>query len=394
MKRIKLISLLLCAALVLTFAGCAADPVGTEPTTQSTTQAAITETTEETTVPSYTDPSVTYHAPMFAISMPAVTETSKASDGETLFEYTYQTMTLSLPEAMVADEIYLDLLNRQDAFHNSAEDLLSAAAAAYTGQEEWQPHSLSVAYQPKRFDEMVLSFLVKESIFDGYTRSNSTQTSVTYDLLTGNALDIRDILVADYSADELVDLIVAGLGEYEKQEMLFPDYAQLISDMFFSNRPVENWYFSQEGLCFFFNPYEIGPSSSGTLLATVAYDTLGGLLKDGYFPNEAVSFNGAPKVEDFDSANTGDISNFAELILDEKGKQVLLYAQGTMLNVRIETGSWSKDTGISFYPDATVFAATAISKGDAVMIQCSDLSALRLSYESQGQVYQVSLPRS
>ena len=99
MKQIKLISLLLCAALVLTLAGCAADPVGTEPTTQSTTQATITETTEEPTVPSSTDPSVTYHAPMFAISMPAVTETSKASDGETLFEYIYQTMTLSLPEA-------------------------------------------------------------------------------------------------------------------------------------------------------------------------------------------------------------------------------------------------------------------------------------------------------
>ncbi len=390
MKERKMISILLCAALVLCLVGCTEEPIATTAATQPTTQETTLETTTETTVPSYNDPSVAYHAPMSSVALPIVTESSKASDGATLFTYTHQNMTLFLPEAPVADEIYLDFLNRMDTANAAAQNLQTAAASAYTGQADWAPYSLRVLYQPMRFDEVVLSFLVSEAIFDANTRGNSTNLSVTYDLLTGQALGIREILVADYSAEDLVDLIVAGLAEYEKQEMLFPDYAQLISDMFFTNRPVENWYFDPDGLCFFFNPYEIAPYSSGIIVCTIPYDALGGLLKDSYFPAEAVSFTGTPKTVNFNAANTENISNFAELVLDESGKEWLLYAEGTLLNVRIETGSWSENTGISFYPETTVFAATAISKGDAVMIQCEDISDLRLTYEAQGQI--VSVP--
>lgn len=393
MKRIKMISILLCAALVLSLAGCGVEPIATtaatQPSTQETTAKTTTEATTVTTVSSYNDPSVTYHAPMSAISMPVMTESAQAADGTTLLTYTRQSLTLFLQEALVADEIFLDYQNRLDVFNASAIELHNAAISAYTGQKDWEPYSLNVQYQPKRFDEVVLSFLVSESIFDGNTRGNCTNMSVTYDLLTGKALGIRDILITDYSADDLVDLIVQGLSEYEKQEMLFPDYAQLISDMFSTNRPVENWYFTQEGLCFFFNPYEIAPYSSGTLISTVPYDTLGSLLKDGYFPAEAVSFSGVPKVEKFSAANTENITTFAELILDANGQEVLLRAEGTLLNARIESGSWNEGTK-TFSPEATVFATTVISGGDGVLIQCGNFD-LRLTYEDQGQLQQFLL---
>ena len=178
-------------------------------------------------------------------------------------------------------------------------------------------------------------------------------------------------------------LIVNGLAQYEADEVLFPDYAQLIADMFSTNRPVENWYFAPDGLCFFFNPYEIAPYSAGLIVSKVPYDTLSGLLKDAYFPAEAVSFAGTPKVVDFNQANTEEINNFAELILDTDGKEVLLYAEGTLLNVRIETGTWSEGSK-EFTSTATVFAASSISKGDAVLIQyCGDLF---ITYEAQGEL--------
>ncbi len=390
MKERKIISVLLCAALLVAIAGCTQAPAPTTTaTTQPSTQETTQETTAETTLPGYTDPSVTYHAPMSAVSLPVTQETDKAADGATRFVYIHQDMTLSLQEGAVADEIILDFLNRMDASNGAAQDLQAAAAAAYTGQNDWEPHSFSVLYQPMRFDEMVLSFFGTESIFDGNNRGNSANLSVTYDLLTGKSLGIRDILVADYSAEDLVALIVQGLSEYEEQELLFPDYAELISDMFFTNRPVENWYFTQEGLCFYFSPYEIAPYSSGTILSIIPYDALGGLLKDSYFPAESVSFSGTPVLKDFAADESFD--HFAELILQNDGSKKLLYAEGTLLNVRIETGSWSEYTGISFYPEATVFAASSISKGDAVLIQCDDLSNLRLTYESQDQIVSVPL---
>lgn len=389
MKQIKMISLLLCAGMIMSLAGCAGSPephtAATQPTVQKATQETTLETTAETTVPSYTDPTVTYHAPMAAVALPAVTETSNANDGTPLFTYSYQNMSLFLQDAPVAEDIYLDFLNRLDACHTSAIDLHSSAASAYTGQDDWTPYSLRVQYQPMRFDEMVMSLFASESIFDGNIRGNSTNFSVTYDLLTGKALNIRDIMVADYSAEDLIDLIVAGLAQYEKEELLFPDYATLISDMFYTNRPVENWYFSQDGLCFFFSPYAIAPYSSGMLISTVPYDALSGLLKDGYFPSEAVTFAGTPKVMDFSAASTDNYSAFAELILSDGGKELLLCAEGTLLNVRIETGTWFEGSK-EFTPEATVFAATAISSGDAVMIQVGSVD-LRLTYESQGQIH-------
>ena len=388
MKQIKIITILLCAALVLALTGCNSEPNPTA--TQVTTQDTTAVTNAETTVPGYTDPSVVYHTPMAAVALPILTESSKTDDGTTLLTYTYQDMALLLPEALVADDIYVDFLNRLDAVHNTARRLHTAAVSDYAGQDDWQPHSVQVLYQPMRFDEVILSFFVSESIYDGNTRGNSTNISVSYDLLTGQALGIQDILVADYSAENLVDLIVAGLSEYEKQEMLFPDYATLISDMFSTNRPVENWYFAQDGLCFFFNHYEIAPYSSGTIVSKIPYDALGGLLKDSYFPGETVSFTGTPKIVDFSEANAEGISNFAELILDPKGKEFLLYAEGTLLNVRIETGTWSEGSK-EFTSECTVFAATAISKGDGVIIHSGDIGDLRLTYESQGQVHQFFL---
>ena len=391
MKRMKLIALLLCAALILTLNACSAEPVETTSATQPTTQATTEPTTVQTTVSDYVDPSVTYHAPMSAVSMPAVTQTSQAADGTTLFTYTYQDMVLFLQDALVADSIVLDHLNRRDDYNASAADLQRSAEAAYSGREGWMPYSLKVQYQPMRFDEITLSFLVTESIFDANTRGNNANISVNYDLLTGKALGIRDILVAEYSAEDLVKLIVQGLSEYEKQELLFPDYEQLISDMFFTNRPFENWYFAQDGLCFFFNPYEIAPYSSGIVTSKVSYDSLGGLLKDNYFPAETVTFAGTPTIQDFATANKDNVTNFSELILDANGKEHLLQADGTLLNVRIETGSWSAGENPYYIPEACVFAATAISKGDAVLIQCDDLSNLLLTYETNGQLWSVPL---
>lgn len=392
MKERKIICLFLCAALFIALAGCTGNPAATTVTTeqtQPTTQETTTETTAETTV-GYIDPSVTYHAPMAAVSLPTTVESSKTSNGTTLFTYTYQTMNLSLQDAMVADEILVEQLNQLDDANASARALQAAAEAAYAGQENWESYSFHLLYQPMRFDEMVLSLFATESIFDGNNRGNSANLSVTYDLLTGKPLGIRDVLVADYSAEDLVELIVQGLSEYEKQELLFPDYRELISDMFFTNRPVENWYFTQEGLCFYFSPYEIAPYSSGTLVSSVPYESLSGLLKDSYFPAENVSFSGTPIVKDFTTADMDNISRFAELILEKNAPQKLLYAEGTLLNVRIESGAWSAD-GSEFTPQACVFAATAISKGDAVMIQCDDLSDLCLTYEAQGQVVSVPL---
>ena len=132
----KIICLLLVCVVL---AGCSILPEPTTEATSPSTQETTLETTAETTVPEYTDPSVVYHAPMSAVSMPVVTETNNAADGTPLFTYTYQNLNLFLQEAPVADKIFLDFQNQLDGFHSFARNLNQAAAAAYTGMTDWAP---------------------------------------------------------------------------------------------------------------------------------------------------------------------------------------------------------------------------------------------------------------
>lgn len=390
----KLICLALFVTMIATLPACHNNtqeiiPTTTESTVPSSAHPTM-EATVEATIPNNTIPSVTYHAPMTAVSVPLITETSYTKDGMILFSYTRQSMSLILQDPDVADDIIVDFLNRIDSCNATAKSMQSSAAA-YTGTDS-EPAFCRLVYSPIRLDEMVMSFYGTEATFDGRSRATASNLSVTYDLLTGNVLGLRDILSANYSATTLVELITEGLTQYAEDETLYPDYNDLLTDMFSTNTPVETWYFSQTGLCFYFNPYDIAPYSAGTIVSEIPYEKLGGLLKDEYFPAESVIFRGDPVLTDFNVNDTGKFRQFAELILHNNGQEKLLYADGTMLNVRISSGTWSAD-GKEFMSEAILFAASALSAGDALLIQAqeSDLVNLCLIYETQGVTQQVPL---
>ena len=58
---------------------------------------------------------------LLSVSVPAVTETSSADDGTIIFQYTYQHMSLILPDAAVANKIIIDFLNRVDTTQDTAD---------------------------------------------------------------------------------------------------------------------------------------------------------------------------------------------------------------------------------------------------------------------------------
>ncbi len=378
--------LLLCTVCVLAVLFCAACsfivPDQTQQTSQPTTQATTEATVESTTPPTY---DVTYRAPLAAISLPAISEQTLAEDGRLIFTYTYQDISLVIQEAEIAETIAIDFLNRTDFANTAAHTVAQAAQTAYDGTADWEPFFYSSTFVPKRLDQSVLSLYGTETSYDGAPRSTSTNTAVSYDLLTGNALTLKDILESDFSADALIRLIVNALSELASQDILFADYEYVITELFSTNTPAENWYFTSEGLCFFFTPYEIAPYNAGTVLAQIPYSALTGLLKDQYFPAELPELSGEPVVEDFTQADLSRFTQFADAVLDEEGDEYLLSSNGALTNLRLEMGTYSAD-GV-FTAEHTVFAAATVCTGDAVMIQATadTADALWLTYESQGK---------
>ncbi len=383
----KTVSIFLGLALLLGMMGCSEDqsqatvpttePAGTEPVQTLPTES------EETTAP--TVPAVQYQVPLIAAATAPITEHFSAGDGTALLHYTYQDLMLTLPDPQVADAIVMDYLNLMDPASSTTEKVLRDAKQAYKETEDWSAYEFNRLLHPMRLDSAVLSFYGTQTLYSDSSHGTSAGISVTYDLVTGQQLSLKQILQEDFSADQLAQLITAALSSAADEGILYSDYAYVIAEMFSSNTPVESWYFSGRGLCFYFAPYEIAPYSAGTLVAEVPYDFLTDLLKDEYFPVEEIELSGSLVLIEFENADLADFTQFAELILDSTGKEYILSAVGTVKDLRVEYGQWQQDG--SFIPTSTVFSSATLCQGDALVLQLSEdsLSQLRISYESAGE---------
>jgi len=387
----KTTAVLLSISLLLVFAGCMKQPPAptNEPTIVPTIPAATDTVPTEATLS--TQPPVTFDGPLLAFSAPLVSEEYRAADGSLVFTYTYQDISLILEDPQIADAVVIDYLNLIDYENSSAKHTLSDAKEAYTGGTDWIPYSFSMLFSPVRFDAGILSLYGTQVLYNGNIRPTTADTAVNYDLLSGRQLELKDVLVDGFSADTLCELICDALQEMENQGMLYSDYAYVISELFSTNRPVETWYFSDNGLCFFFAPYEIAPYSAGTIIAEIPYAELTDLLKEAYFPEEKIDLSGAVYLELFQDAELSQVAQFAELVIDETGSKYLLRTDGCLQNVRIEIGSQLE--GEDFLVDTTVFAALTLCSSDGLMIQFPlDMpQSLRLSYEDNGQPVSLDL---
>lgn len=358
----KILSILLCAAMLLT-AGCTKSPAATTEPSKSTVQTAPSELdpTEQAALP------VPLEMPLLALTAPVVTQVHRAADGTTLFTYDCQSFDLTLEDPQIAETIVIDLLNLTDFENAAVQSILSEAKAAYTKQADWVPYGFSTLYSPKRFDANILSLYGSQRIQSGALHSSSAAVSVTYDLFSGRRLTLTDILKKSYSADTLSQLISDSLQTLAQQGMLYSDYAYVISELFTTNKPSDSWFFSEKGLCFYFAPYEIAPYSAGTVIAEVPYSALTALLRDEYFPAEQVASAGTLHRLPFAGTDLTGFTEFSELILDEQGVKHLIYPDGILQNVRVTSGTWLHDG--TFREETTLFAAASLCSGDALVLQ-------------------------
>ncbi len=374
MKRYIAIFLALC--LILITAGCKKQdfPAETVSTTAPTTQTIVDD--------NYTVEQI----PMVAVSLPAVTQTDYASDGEAVFHYSYQNISLIVPDPEVADKVILDFLNRTD-FQEQADQLLIAAQNAYEADKQyWHPYTVQINYTPMRVDQAVLSLTGYQAVHTGEVHPVTNYNSYNYDILTGEILHLSDILSPDVKMDGIAGMVTDILAQQEKDIYISAGYSETVFDRF--TKPVDDdwdWYFSNDGLCFYFEPYDIAPYGSGVITARIPYDSLSGILKDEYFPREADVVKGEVAGMVFAEELT-QFTQLAEIVVNKGSDKVLLYTNGHVQNLRIISGSWSADAK-NFTAENTIFATDNLTPGDAIMVEANlsgSLPELMLQYDSNG----------
>lgn len=384
MKRTISFILALCFCILLT--ACGSDP---EPTTVPTTEPAANPTAQPSADP--TDPSapettaptvaeVIHDLPMTAISITEETEVTNGAEGTAVFEYTYQNIRLVLPDADMSMSVNLDILNRIDATRTAATELMNDAVSA---APEY-PYSYTILYEPMRLDTTVLSLFGVQNIYSGGSALHSGH-GLTYDLTTGKALTLEDVLASGVTADVICPLVIEALAALPEEYYLFSDYATTVEDRFSGDFLAdESWHLSEDGLCFTFAPYEVAPNSTGFVHAVIPYEKLTGILNDAWFPPERITPNGGLEVLSFSQEDTARFEQFAELYLDKEGGSYLLHSTGLIYDVVIESGFWNTDSTV-FTPERTVFAANSLVSSDAVMIQTDipdSLPNLRITYSA------------
>ena len=387
MKRISRI--ILACMLLLTLTGCFDNPIQPLPTAPSAaTQPNVTTSTQPTV---QTDPTQIQEQEPFpysftAVSMPIYVDTHMAADGKAIFQYIYQTLELVSQDPEVSRQVILDYLNANDFSGSAAEEIYHAAQNAYTGQEEWQKYLYATRFDIPRIDQSILCLYGMSNYFDGAPQSGSVAHSMTFDLLHGQVLTLRQLLVPDFDSGRLCELILEGF-QPEATEFFCTDYAYVIYDLFSTNIPINNWYLSDDGLCFYFNPGEIAPYSEDIPVSTVPYTALGGILQDAYFPPEIISYSGTPTLKKQDTSITPEFDSLAELILAEDAQYYCLQTAGTVTNLKLLSGYWENDT--IFVPEATIFAAQALTDHTALLISCTDdaLDKICIQYTSSGEEY-------
>lgn len=378
----KIIFVLLCICLLLSISACSRQ--NENDMSVSTTNTTSPQASSDVQAGADLDVPVAQQ-PMVSVSLPMQTDLSLAEDGEILLQYHHQYMALTLADPEVAHAITLEFLNRIDETAAAKDSLLAAAEQAYAAaSKNWNPHQYIVEYIPQRIDNGVLSLLGCDARFSG-AHMEKIYTSVNYSMVTGRTLSLYNILNNRSDTDKLCSLVNEVLSARATELYLFEDYETTVKQHF-SAGINDAWYFSANGLCFFFSPYDIAPYSSGVVAAEIPYEKLTGILKDEYFPPERATAAGEIALLPFSAENQKRFTKFSELILETDADKFLLYTDKSAYDITIEYGTLSSSD--LFHREYTCFALSSLTPGDAVTVEAklTGNACLHLRYYSGDKI--------
>lgn len=306
-------------------------------------------------------------------------EELKSGDGTTYYRQSLGTATVSSKDERAAERINSSLAELYVRFGADAEYTRRVAE----DQPDGEQIALSYYCAPSvtRCDTRVLSAVFDVSQDIGGIHADSTRTSRSYNADNGSLLTLADIAKNEEQLKTFIKNYVIGLaaGDDYKEggvSILFDDFESTISDLVDAGA---NWYFSDGGLVFYANPYDIAPYSRGVLTFEIPYSALAEFIDEGFMPVEYEGENGMLLADDGDKLDRSSLNILGTVTVDEDGQSVVLSAEETVYNVKIYTSGrmlWQRNylttgEGVevkSFIPDAQPNIAVSYELADGTEI--------------------------
>lgn len=306
-------------------------------------------------------------------------EELKSDDGTTYYRQSLGTATVSSKDEHAAERINSSLAELYVRFGVDAEYTRRVAE----DQPDGEQIALSYYCAPSvtRCDTRVLSVVFDVSQDVGGIHADSTRTSRSYNADDGSLLTIADIAKNEEQLKTFIKNYVIGLaaGDDYKEggvSILFDDFESTISDLVDAGA---NWYFSDNGLVFYANPYDIAPYSRGVLTFEIPYSALAEFIDESFMPVEYEGDNGMLLADDGDKLDRSSLNILGTVTVDEDGQSVVLSAEETVYNVKIYTSGrmlWQRNylttgEGVevkSFIPDAQPSIAVSYELADGTEI--------------------------
>lgn len=306
-------------------------------------------------------------------------EELKSDDGTTYYRQSLGTATVSSKDERAAERINSSLAELYVRFGADAEYTRRVAE----DQPDGEQIALSYYCAPSvtRCDTRVLSAVFDVSQDIGGIHADSTRTSRSYNADDGSLLTLADIAKNEEQLKTFIKNYVIGLaaGDDYKEggvSILFDDFESTINDLVDAGA---NWYFSDGGLVFYANPYDIAPYSRGVLLFEIPYSALEEFIDEGFMPVEYEGENGMLLADDGDKLDRSSLNILGTVTVDEDGQSVVLSAEETVYNVKIYTSGrmlWQRNylttgEGVevkSFIPDAQPSIAVSYELADGTEI--------------------------
>lgn len=128
-------------------------------------------------------------------------------------------------------------------------------------------------------DNKILSYSNESYAYLGGAHGNSIRILYNFDLSNAQAITESNIFIADYQTP-LTQLIKEQILEQSAEIGSVADLSELD---FWEDKiaPNDNFYVSDEGLVYIYNPYDIAPYSMGQIEVSLPYAKLKPLLKPG-----------------------------------------------------------------------------------------------------------------
>ena len=306
-------------------------------------------------------------------------EELKSDDGTTYYRPSSGTATASPKAERAAERINSSLAELYVRFGADAEYTQRVAE----DQPDGEQIALSYYCAPSvtRCDTRVLSAVFDVSQDIGGIHADSTRTSRSYNADNGSLLTLADIAKNEEQLKTFIKNYVIGLAAGDDYNdgggsILFDDFESTINDLVDAGA---NWYFSDGGLVFYANPYDIAPYSRGVLLFEIPYSALEEFIDEGFMPVEYEGENGMLLADDGDKLDRSSLNILGTVTVDEDGQSVVLSAEETVYNVKIYTSGrmlWQRNylttgEGVevkSFIPDAQPSIAVSYELADGTEI--------------------------